>query len=106
MVKNLFLSKVTIPSKGAYLSLVRTAGGKKSVWEAGIAAVEAWQEVAKVPLDPTAGAVNVSGAGGSAINLRLMMAQANADIDDDDAASVQSHQSSLSVDEAGALDGL
>ena len=50
--------------------------------------------------------MNVSGAGGSAINLRLMMAEANADIDDDDAASVQSHQSSLSVDEAGALDGL
>ena len=30
---------ITIPSKGAYFSLVRTAGGKKSVWEAGISAV-------------------------------------------------------------------
>jgi len=51
-------SEVTggVTFKGSHLTLVRTAGGKQSVWDAGVTGVDHWFEVARVALDPTAGA--------------------------------------------------
>lgn len=77
--------------KGMYLTFMRVAGGKKGVWDEGLASVETWTEVARVPLEKQTNP--------GAMPLHAMAQKLSLEPTSDD-ESVTSHQSQIS-DESG-----